>query len=382
MRYDSLPETAPVNVANRYVTFSRKFKYLGSRISYSLRDDDDINARLAAASQSMGALKEVWRNPHLDTYSKYLLFRAIPVNLLLWGCENWSLRQSLLRQLEVFLHRNIRRILNLSMNDVKEEHIRNKKVRQMFYNIPCIQNMIAARQLSFVGKVVRGPHDAPARRMLTACCQHKRKVGRPYLHNKDIIVRHLRLLFAKVPEVLIDDYGSVSDWYREASHEQYWGQLIECLLAPLLPIPTRPTNWPPLRRRSLRTNTSEHHNHMPGESNRRTNSADSPPIQSPLRRRPPKPPPPQRPSSPPPQYHQHRGDFDPLLVGYSLEHSFKVLGLGLGATETEVKVRYRALARIYHPDRHNSAQTGLTHLEASQYFQLINNANSYLFEIL
>ena len=93
MRYDSLPETAEIKVADGYVTFSR---------SYNLHDDDDINARLAAASQSMGALKEVWRNPHLDTYSKCLLFRAIPVNLLLWGCENWSLRQSLLRQLEVF----------------------------------------------------------------------------------------------------------------------------------------------------------------------------------------------------------------------------------------------------------------------------------------
>ncbi len=104
IKYDSLPETAAITVANGHVTFCRKVKYLGSRISYNLRDDDDINARLATASQSMGALKEVWRNPHLDTYSKYLLFRAIPVNLLLWGCENWSLRQSLLRQLEVFLH--------------------------------------------------------------------------------------------------------------------------------------------------------------------------------------------------------------------------------------------------------------------------------------
>ena len=72
-----------------------------------LPDDDDINARLAATSQSMGALKEVWHNPHLDMYSKYLLFRAIPVNLLLWGCKNWSLRKSLLRQLEVFLHCSI-----------------------------------------------------------------------------------------------------------------------------------------------------------------------------------------------------------------------------------------------------------------------------------
>jgi len=52
----------------------------------------------------MGALKEVWRNQHLDIYSKYLLFRAIPMNLLLWGCETWSLQQSLLNNLEVFLH--------------------------------------------------------------------------------------------------------------------------------------------------------------------------------------------------------------------------------------------------------------------------------------
>ena len=39
----------------------------------------------------MDALKEVWRNPHLNIYNKYLFFRAIPMNLLLWGVETWSL---------------------------------------------------------------------------------------------------------------------------------------------------------------------------------------------------------------------------------------------------------------------------------------------------
>jgi hypothetical protein len=43
-------------------------------ISYNLRDDNDITARIAAANASMGALKELWRNPHLDMYNKYLLF--------------------------------------------------------------------------------------------------------------------------------------------------------------------------------------------------------------------------------------------------------------------------------------------------------------------
>ena len=49
------------------------------------------------------------------------------------------------------------------------------------------------------------------------------------------------------------------------------------------------------------------------------------------------------------------------MVGCSLEHSFRALGLGLGATETEVKVAYRALARIYHPDKHDPARTGIMH---------------------
>jgi hypothetical protein len=99
----------------------------------------------------MGALKEVWCNPHLDMSIKYLLFSAIPMNLLLWGCKNWSLRQALLQKLEVFLHRSIQRILHIFIVQVQEHHIRNEKIRQMFYDIPCVVNMIATRQLGFLG---------------------------------------------------------------------------------------------------------------------------------------------------------------------------------------------------------------------------------------
>jgi curved DNA-binding protein CbpA len=70
------------------------------------------------------------------------------------------------------------------------------------------------------------------------------------------------------------------------------------------------------------------------------------------------------------------------MVGQSLEHSFKALGLGLGATETEVKVKYHALALIYHPDKHDPTRTGMTHAEASEYFKLINIAQAYLCEVL
>jgi hypothetical protein len=197
------------------------FSFTRTFLSYNQCDADDITSRLAAANASMGRLKEVWRNPHPDTYNKYLLFCAIPINLLLWGAETWSLRKSQLDKREVFLHRSIRRILQISMSKVREQRLHNDKVRQMFYSIPCVRNMIAARQMDFVGKMIRGPPDRPSRNMITACCDHKRRVGRPQTTGKNFMVENLHLLFQDVPTVQIDRFGSMQNWIHEASNEKY-----------------------------------------------------------------------------------------------------------------------------------------------------------------
>ena len=131
------------------------------------------------------------------------------MNLLLWGAETWSLRKSQLDKLEVFLHRSIQRILQISMSTVQEQCLRNGKVRVMFYSIPCVRNMIAARQMDFVGKMIRGPPDRPSRNMITTCCDHKRRVGRPHTTGKNFMVENLRLLFQDIPTVQIDRHGSL-----------------------------------------------------------------------------------------------------------------------------------------------------------------------------
>ncbi len=97
--YETLEETQPIDIADGHVTFCRHFKYLGSYVSFSLCDDYDIEKRVAVATQSMGALSNIWHSPHLEIWSKYLLFCAIPMNLLLWGCETWSMRKALSNKL-------------------------------------------------------------------------------------------------------------------------------------------------------------------------------------------------------------------------------------------------------------------------------------------
>ena len=73
-----------------------------------------------------------WDDDHVDVYSKYLIFRAISCNLLLWGCESWALRQTLLDALEVFLHRSVRQILRIQVRHVIDHQINNEQVCEMF----------------------------------------------------------------------------------------------------------------------------------------------------------------------------------------------------------------------------------------------------------
>ncbi len=67
--YDTLEETKPIIIGDGFVSFCRHFKYLGSFVSFSPCDDYDIEQCVTAATQSMGALKNVWNSPHLNIWS-------------------------------------------------------------------------------------------------------------------------------------------------------------------------------------------------------------------------------------------------------------------------------------------------------------------------
>ena len=96
------PETQRVDLDDGYVEFTKHFPYLGSFISYNLKDNFDISKRISKTFQNMGMLKHVWEDPHLNLYSKYLFFVAMPLNLLLWGCKSWALKKTFIQQFERF----------------------------------------------------------------------------------------------------------------------------------------------------------------------------------------------------------------------------------------------------------------------------------------
>ena len=118
----------------------------------------------------------------------------------MWGCNSWVLRQSLLNTLEIFLHRNIGRILGINLTKVRDIRIKSISIRIMYYTRPCIQNQVAFRQLYYVGKIFRRKGYHLLTRLLMVWCNHSRKRGRPLLKSKMSLSRNLRLIIPDVDD--------------------------------------------------------------------------------------------------------------------------------------------------------------------------------------
>jgi len=59
------------------------------------------------------------------------------------------------------------------MSEVKENKLSNKKLQEKFYNIQSGRSMIAARQLQFLGKLVRSKDSSIPKQLLTAWVNRK-----------------------------------------------------------------------------------------------------------------------------------------------------------------------------------------------------------------
>jgi hypothetical protein len=324
--YNECPETDRVWIDGRgFIDFTRAFKYLGSMIYFDLRDDFDIGKRVSKASQMMGAMKNVWDDVYIDMYTKYLFFLAIPVNLLLWGCETWALKEESTRKLDVFIHRSARRILNISMTQEQEERIRNSEVRKKFFDIPTAERMIAGRQLTYLGKVVRNKREGfLPKKLLTAWVDNKRPKGGVLFTNKKSLVKSLEFILPPIPpEPEADDNslemkrwkriveerkaGDLRHWINDAMDQEYWEWMIDQKIK-------RPhLNIPPPRRRT--------------NANRESTPQSPPPRpQRPHRSHNPPSPPPQQPSPP-------RQRYNPERVGRSRRDLLLCLGLEMQRRE-------------------------------------------------
>jgi hypothetical protein len=98
--------TTDIVFGTQYVPFTQEFQYLGSRVTTDLKDVTNINNQLHQAKGKAAALSTFFCST-ADTWSKQLIFLAIPVNTTLYSAESWTLNVELRRQISSFFHTTI-----------------------------------------------------------------------------------------------------------------------------------------------------------------------------------------------------------------------------------------------------------------------------------
>ena len=379
---------------NERITFTFNFTYLGRVFSGNLRDCEAIRTRIAKANAAFACLVKFFKRKEIKLDYKKKIFEGICVNLLLWGCESWALRVDHIRDLEVWLHRKIRKILGITIYQVMDDHsLKNDHIRKMFGDSNSIQTMIDVRRMKLLGDIVQGKNSVgcPARQMLIAFSAHPREVagGRPLKSNKESLHDSLARSLKKVG-FTIDRSGSLKDWYWDFLNPTFVSELIAFLKDSSKPIPRRSnpgsqytyhprysSRHSDSRRAEQDRNARErqqrrqqrHEDHRRRQEERRQQQQDHRQqrggmSESPSRSRP---------------FSGIDPDLDPSNMEWNLGRAHRVLGnIGRNATSREIKTAYRLESRRWHPDHHVGKPS---FKEAEARMQTINAAYEYLREL-
>ena len=156
-KYDNAPETEDIAVDERggVFSFTKAFLHLGSKIDFLIDDTTDVKNRISKANKSMGALKFIWDALEVPLTTKIKLHQATPMNLMLWGSENWGGNKADIAMMNAFYHKSIHRILVIIMGRAKEEEITNDDIIRRFGGIELMRDTWRKRQLLFIGCIVR-----------------------------------------------------------------------------------------------------------------------------------------------------------------------------------------------------------------------------------
>ena len=206
---------------------------MGSLITSSLTDDDEIERRITAASAAFASLRQaVFTKKSISAYSKKNAYEGLILSILLYGCEAWVLSSRLKLRLQSFHRRCVRSISKVTILQTWQSRISAESLEKKFGLKP-IAWYVNYRRLVWAGKVMRMDfHSRLPRKLLTSWISHKRPMGRPKLSSW---ISHKRPMgrpklsyshYLKETLGLILDPAFIDKWKEEALNETSWNKLL------------------------------------------------------------------------------------------------------------------------------------------------------------
>ena len=142
------------SISGNQLKNSESFTYMGSNLSFSGDLTNEIQRHINLASSAFGRLsKRVFGNQNLTIHTKIVVYNAVVISTIIYGCETWVPYRRHIRLLESLQIRHLPLILELRWwHKVTHSEIRSRA------GIPTIKSMLLHRQLPWFGHVIRMPH--------------------------------------------------------------------------------------------------------------------------------------------------------------------------------------------------------------------------------
>lgn len=158
------------------------FSYLGSILSARCTSEKDVENRIRAAHIAFGRLSHrVFRNKDLTLCTKLMVYQAVVISTLLYGCETWTMYRRDIKKLERFHQHKLRTIMNIRW----EDYITNVSVLEKA-QLCSIEAFIIRHRLRWTGHIQRMNNSRLPRQILySELSTGKRPRGAPLKRYKD-----------------------------------------------------------------------------------------------------------------------------------------------------------------------------------------------------
>jgi hypothetical protein len=148
------------------------------------------------------------------------IYKTIILQVVLYGCETWSLTLRKEHRLRVFENRVLRRMFGSKRDEVTGEwrKLHNEELHNLYLS-PDVIRQIKSRQMRWAGHVARMGDERKVYRISVVKPEGKRSLGRPRRRWEDGIRMDLREI----------GWGSV-EWIKLAEDRGRWRALVNTMM--------------------------------------------------------------------------------------------------------------------------------------------------------